>query len=131
MSKFIDWLLDRDNCRSHPPLKTSITGEVLVRSTGGRGLYTTAIGMQGINLSRNMMLGNNFNPCLGILRGDYDHCITPKEKGYYISDIKNICDSGGIYRDVKHVDGHLEFIKCKWSQSELKEVICALSKIKL
>lgn len=123
MGKFFDWILDVDNCRSHPALLSSMTGEVLIRSTGRRGFYTTEVGRNRAGVAHAMMLGNNAQICQQILKGEFDFCLTTKDKSNYVSDIREAVALGGQYRDVKRdKHGHLYFPKGYWCKSDLIEI---------
>ena len=123
MGKFFDWILDIDNCRSHPALMSSITGEVLIRSTGGRGLYTTETGRKRAGVAHAMTLGNNSRICQQILEGEFDFCLTDEDKSRYILDMREAVKLGGQYRDVKRdKHGHLYFPRGYWSKSDLEEI---------
>lgn len=122
MGKLLDWILDRDNCRSHPALLVSMTGEVLVRATG-RGFYSTDAGRKRAGVAHAMMLGNNAQVCKDILKGGYDCCLTSKDKSRYVQDIQEDVELGGQYRDVKRDrKGHLFFPKSYWDKSDLTEI---------
>lgn len=123
LKRLFDWILDVDNCRSHPALLTSMTGEVLVRSSGGRGFYTTDIGLERLSISRSMFLGNNYDTCRKILLGDFDHCLTVGDKKSYIEEIKILVMKGGEYRDAEYYSaGKLHFPKKYWSKPELNHI---------
>lgn len=131
MGKFFDWILDVDNCRSHPALLSSMTGEVLIRSTGGRGFYTTEVGRNRAGVAHGMMLGNNAQICKHILKGEFDFCLTTKDKSSYVSEIREAVKLGGQYRDVKRdKHGHLYFPKGYWSKSDLGEISNLLEGLK-
>lgn len=131
MGKFFDWILDVDNCRSHPALLSSMTGEVLVRSTGGRGFYTTEVGRKRAGVAHAMMLGNNAEICKAILKNQFDFCLTTKDKSSYVFDIREAVALGGQYRDVKRdKHGHLYFPKAYWSKSDLEEISNILKGLK-
>lgn len=123
MKKLFDWLLDRDNCRSHPALLTSMTGEVLLRSSGRRGFYTTDVGMQRAHVRSRMFLGDNAEICKMILKGDFDFCLTKGDKEGYIKDINESVSKGGEYWDTKRNSrGTLDFFRNKWKSEDLMEI---------
>lgn len=131
MGKILDWFLDRDNCRSHPALLSSMTGEVLVRSTRGRGFYTTEVGRRRAGVAHAMMLGNNAQVCKDLLKGEFDYCLTKSDKEFYIKDIQKAVELGGESRDVQRdSDGHLYFPKAYWSKSDLRQISNLLQELK-
>lgn len=130
MGRFFDWIFDVDNCRSHPALLSSMTGEVLVRSSGGRGFYTTETGRKRAGVAHAMMLGDNAQICKAILKGEFDFCLTNEDKSHYVEEIREAVEFGGQYRDVKRDrQGHLYFPKAYWSKSDLKEISYLLEKL--
>ncbi len=123
MKKLFDWLLDRDNCRSHPALLTSMTGEVLLRSSGRRGFYTTDVGMQRAHVHSRMFLGDNAEICKMILKGDFNFCLTKDDKEGYKQKINEAVAKGGEYWDTKRNSrGTLDFFRNKWKSEDLMEI---------
>lgn len=130
MKKLIDWLLDRDNCRSHPALLTSMTGEVLLRSSGGRGFYTTEVGMQRAHVCSRMFLGDNAEICKMILKGDFDFCLTKDDKQGYKEKINEAVSKDGEYWDTqRNSRGTLDFVRNKWKTKDLIEIKNLLEKL--
>lgn len=123
MHKIFDWILDVDNCRTHPALLSSITGEVLVRTTQRMGIYTTEVGRKRTGVAHSMMLGNNAEICKSLLKGELDYCLTSEDKLSYASKIKKAADFGGKYTDTKRDKrGNLYFVDAYWNKADLEEI---------
>lgn len=128
--KIFKWLSTLGEPRNDT-LSRSLTGEPLTMVTlGGWGskgfsVKQTDVGVQGSLVSWKIsQVGDNRQPSIDLLKGEYDYCLTKNTKNHLIEVIRDRLErEGGYYFETKrNAHGTLDFKKVYWDTKTVQRI---------
>lgn len=126
--KIWNWVWDVDGARTTSVLSTSITGvplfELSTKGFGSWRLSQTNAGLQGAHVSIIItQLGANQEMIKNLLRGEYDHCLSQRQKDSLLEVIRErVAEKGWYMATVRNAQGTLDFVRVPWEYTDLEEI---------
>lgn len=118
---FVKWLSSWGEPKTSG-MQRSITGEYLMTVTfgscGGFSIKQTQAGLKGSTVHWKIsQIGDNRQASIDLLKGEYDHCLTPAGKESLIDVIVDRMGVGGYYLDTqRNKQGTLDIIRVYWDE---------------
>ncbi|BDU12118.1 hypothetical protein [Escherichia phage phiWec179] len=128
--KILKWFSTLSEPRSDT-LNRSLTGEALLVVTlgswGAKGFAVkqTDVGIQGSLVNWKIsQVGDNRQPSIDLLKGEYDYCLTQIGKDHLIEVIRDRLErEGGYYFETKrNAHGTLDFNKVYWDTKTVQRI---------